>query len=689
MRKWLQTLVDEYLSAVAPLQHLADDRAQAIVWAHRMRQHWAQHGLADLKQQRNLMTDVRNAIKSHLGTDHVALETMNFTVEEWTTINNPIADQVARRNENVVLLDNPDAIVAQAVRLLESREWADIAAGLVVLTGRRSSEIMGSAQFQIKSQWSVRFTGALKRRGEVQRLSFEIPTLTTAERVVKALDKLRAICPTQGLSAQQINQKYAHAVATACDRHFVDLVPKRDGRENLFTHLFRSVYATIATLWFAPTSVDASEYKAAIQGHYAILEEPDSSLRRSLAASRHYNDYKIADPNGNIDGRQGIKLGHGGVQVIDAFNPEFQRKGGARCFADTARVVALSPERDSSALNVSPRLDNLAEEEDTGMDEQEVSQQAIDNAAIELASLPRLEMNEQRSDKASASTKRPNRQRLKQVSVDLDLLKSVAGRFRVEVRSGKGLGYDHALLELLLLLKQRAIGAQDSGESAANQQTVADQAKTLAWLTGRVEQLEAQLQQQQLDKLDKDKKQEAIGETHDHLQTQLEQLQAENHRLNEELQQTLSRLDGIQRFLSGTETKEGAIEDSGAKKTQKPQFQSPTKDATPSLSSIKSGATADPVTKTQIAVDPDALRALQAILDYNDHTATTHADRWAISIPVMKDLLKQLGKATQPKIEAVLRANVEMIQQHHQRHGLGDRHNRVHQGHSISEVITL
>jgi hypothetical protein len=413
MRKWLQPLVDEYLQAVAPLQHSKDDRAQAITWANWMRQHWAQHGLSDLKQQRNLMTDVRNVIKSHLGTDHVALETMNFTVKEWTTINDPIADQVARRNENVVLLDNPDAIVAQAVRLLESREWADIAAGLVVLTGRRSSEIIGSAQFQVKSQWSVLFTGALKRRGEVQRLSFEIPTLTTAQRVVKALDKLRAICPTQGLSAQQINQKYAHAVATACDRHFAELVPKRDGRENLFTHLFRSVYATIATLWFAPITVDASEYKAAIQGHYAILEEPDSSLRRSLAASRHYNDYKIADPKGNIDGRQGIKLGLGGVAVIDAFNSDLRQQGGA--------IVALPLEKDSSAaLSDSQRFDNLAKEVDTQMDEeQEVSQQAIDNAASELAALPNLGTKEQqRSDKTAASKKRPNRQRLKQVSVD-------------------------------------------------------------------------------------------------------------------------------------------------------------------------------------------------------------------------------------------------------------------------------
>jgi chromosome segregation ATPase len=266
------------------------------------------------------------------------------------------------------------------------------------------------------------------------------------------------------------------------------------------------------------------------------------------------------------------------------------------------------------------------------------------------------------------------------------LLKSVAGRFDVDVRSGKGLGYDHALLELLLLLEHRAIATQGSRESAANQQIVADQAKTLAWLTGRVEQLEAQLQQQQLDK---DKKPETIGDGQENLLTQLDQLQAENHRLNEELQQTRSRLDGIQRFLSDAETKGGAIHDGGEKKTQIPQTETPVKEATQSPRAIENRATANQATKAQAAIDPDALRALHAVIDYNDYTATSHADRWAISIPVMKDLLKQLGKATQPKIEAVLRANVETIQQHHQKYGLGDRHNRIHQGHSISEVITL
>jgi hypothetical protein len=636
MRKWLQALVDEYLPAIAGLQHTDEGRAEAIVWANWMRQKWADYGLADLKQQRNLMTDVRGAIKAQLGTDHVALEAMNFTMAEWTAMNEPIAAQAARRNENVVLLENPEAIVAQAVRLLESREWADIAAGLVVVTGRRSTEILGSAAFLPKSQWSVMFMGALKRRGEVQRLTFEIPTLTTAERVIAGLAKLRSICPAEGLTAELINRKYSHAVASACDRHFSNLVPKRDGRDNLFTHLFRSVYAAIATFWYAPPTVDATEYKAAIQGHYAILETTDSSLRRSIAASRHYNDYKIADLKGNIDGRQGIKLGYGGVEMIDVFNPKLRME---------AKEIIMA-------------------------DEQEVSQQTIDSVTLELKALP-IAMSEEES----AIPSRKRARRMKQVLIDVELLKSVAGRLGVQVRTGKGQGYEMALLELLLLLEHRSIASEP--EVQPSSQTVADQAKTLAWLTGRVEQLEMLLAQAQ----------NAAGDTrrYELAQQECDRLQQENERLEAELQQTRARLEGIQQFLSGgdgvsavaerreTEQNSGEIQKSAIEKTPVP---------------VKARIVPDAL-KNSSDLDADALRALHAILDFNDNIATTHADRWAISIPVMKDLLKQLGKATQPKIEAVLRSNSDLIQAHHRQYGLGERHNRVHQGHSISEVIQL
>ena len=688
MRKWLQALVDEYLLAVAELQDAVEDQAEAIEWATWMRQQWVEHGLVDLKQQRNLMTDVRNAIKAQLGTDHLALDSMNFTVAEWTTINSPIEEQVARRNENVVLLENPDVIVAQAVRLLESREWAEVAAGLVVLTGRRSSEILGTAQFQPMSQWSVLFTGALKRRGESQRLSFEIPTLTTAERIISALAKLRQVCPTEGLTAGQINQKYAQAVATACDRHFSAIVPKREGKDNLFSHLFRSVYAAISTLWYAPPTVDANEYKAAIQGHYAILDATDGTLKRSLAASRHYNDYKIGDPGGNIDGRQGIKLGYGGVEVIDVFNV-FNPDRRAESLTMTSNLTT-NDQTDPHSDPTDSHVNSSDKAEDTAMAvTQEVSQQAIEAVSEVLEALPPVLRGGEME--AVIPPKRRVARRVKPIAVDLKLLKSVANRFGVEVRGGKGQGYDQALLELLLVLEHKVIGLSHSishQPSPSTSQTVADQAKTLAWLTGRVEGLEKELAQVQQEN------QDAISiAQQDQARQAIKQLQEENERLKAELQQTQSRLAGIQRFLTGGERQSSAtLKEEPIKENQRDHdvAESPRAaiSASPSPQKTKDEEPTQAL-PVQADLDPDVLRALQSLLDYNDQTATSHAERWTISIPVMKDLLKQLGKATQPKIEAVLKAKRGVIGEHHRLHGLGERHNRVHKGRSVSEIIKL
>ncbi|MEX0272153.1 protelomerase family protein [Leptolyngbyaceae cyanobacterium UHCC 1019] len=322
-RSWLEHLINnDYLPTISRLENTPTGRQDAKKWADWMKQQWAQHGLRTLKQQQSLMDRTRRVIKDQFGEDHFALESMRFSTEEYVQINHEKQGVVSDRNEQVQFLDNPDAIVAQAVRLLDSPEWADVAAGLSVLTGRRSSEILSTAEFVPKTQWSVTFTGALKRRGETQILSFEIPTLTTAKKACKALEKVRHELPeAQGLSPQAVNSKYGQAVARACDRHFAQLVPVREGKDNLYTHLFRSIYATISTFWYCPPRVNETEFKAHIQGHFAVLDENNPELRRSLAASRHYSDYEIADKViANYGGkRKGIKLGVGGIEVIEAF----------------------------------------------------------------------------------------------------------------------------------------------------------------------------------------------------------------------------------------------------------------------------------------------------------------------------------------------------------------------------------
>ena len=321
-RKWLEELINgEYIPFIEGIKKSPAGRKKLTSFTKDMRQSWAERGLTSPAQQAAPMTEVRASIKDSLGEDHWSLNIVALSTEEWIELNQKSQDKVAERNENVQSIKNPDEIVAIAVRLLESREWSEIAAGLSALTGRRVTELLSTAKFEKKSQWSVLFTGALKRRGEAVELQFEIPTLTTADKVIKALAKLRKELPIKDLTPSEINNRYEKPVASACDRHFKGIIPPREGKDNVYTHLNRSVYATIAVFWYCPPSINEVEFKAAIQGHYALLDEKNPTNRRSLASSRHYSDYEISDQAIAQHGgkRKGIKLGIGGVEPIEAF----------------------------------------------------------------------------------------------------------------------------------------------------------------------------------------------------------------------------------------------------------------------------------------------------------------------------------------------------------------------------------
>ncbi len=135
MKLWLKKLLETYFPAV---KHLTmADQVEAEKWANWMKDQWAKRGLVNLSQQRIPMTETRNAIKQEFGEDHIALVTMNFTEQQWRTMNNPIIDRVQLRNEQVQIIQDPEAIVVKALELLASTYWYDLAAGLVAVTGRR------------------------------------------------------------------------------------------------------------------------------------------------------------------------------------------------------------------------------------------------------------------------------------------------------------------------------------------------------------------------------------------------------------------------------------------------------------------------------------------------------------------------------------------------------------------------
>ncbi|KAI9129905.1 hypothetical protein ON05_030005 (plasmid) [Acaryochloris sp. CCMEE 5410] len=51
---------------------------------------------------------------------------------------------------------------------------------------------------------------------------------------------------------REINRHYGNDVALACDLNFADLIDYQSVEGNLYTQLSRTIYARIATHWYAP-----------------------------------------------------------------------------------------------------------------------------------------------------------------------------------------------------------------------------------------------------------------------------------------------------------------------------------------------------------------------------------------------------------------------------------------------------
>jgi bisphosphoglycerate-dependent phosphoglycerate mutase len=613
-KRWLEKLLSKYLPAIKDLGHSDKDRAEAQRWATWMKQQWVRRGLVDLKQQRNPMTQTRNSIKE-IDPNHVALESMNFTTEEWFIINQPSNDAVELRNENQQLIEDPDAIVDRARELLTSRNWPDVAAGLVVCTGRRSSEILATARFEYKTPFSVIFTGQLKRRGEPVTLSFEIPTLVPAQEVITALAMVRRYVDCDGLNNLQVNTKYGTSVVNAVSRNFDGLVPHRAGKEDLYTHLFRSVYARIATHWFCPPNVADITYMATIQGHYQILEAPTDELRRSYASTRNYFDYKIGDGTGNIDGRQGIKLRQPGIEVLEVFR----------------RVDESSPAMDTDTLT-SPDSDPVL---------------PLPTATQETTTMVKRKLLSCRI--WSTDKKRLDTLRL-----------SLAAPTQADA------------MTLIIDLAQRALSiAQLLGISVDEMEThVKALVEQLHHHTQRIKLQEEEIQAKdaQIKQLQQDLKQSAIHSPD--IKTQLLELAQNAIALTQHIDNPNSlnlpprKIPTYQKIV---------IPRSGSKASgdMHTGIASPVDSSTNGASTDQASAiTQTNVGKAGGSAEERIHRAVQAMMNYND-LASSKDNKWAIS----ESVVARLTGSNRPAIRRYFEQHQQTIDQHNDMHGLSDGHN--------------
>lgn len=618
MRRWLETLFNkQFFPEISVLENTTADRKTAKRWADWMREQWDKHKLSKLSQQRNLMTEVRTELKQRLGEDHWVLNIMNFTTDEWTIINETANQVVASRNEQQSLIENPQAIVDRAVELLNSHEWADIVAGLAVVSGRRCAELLKTAEFERASQYSVWFTGAVKRRKEAKSLRFEIPTLVAAEQVITALKTIRGCVDTRELTNLEINNRYSAAVARVCDLTYADLVPHRAGRDSLYTHLFRTIYARIATHWYAPPEVADIEYMAAIQGHYLILDKENPELRRSLASTRHYNDYKIGNGKGNIDGRQGIKIGEPGVTVLQAF-----------------RVRETDPIEEVDAMG---DADGKRERSSIHIyrDEKERWQALFEGITGE---------NQQQKMSALLATLEARMEGGRMGQTELSQLGLLAEQFVNALKLLKGA----ALIRCLCQREVMLLEIFHAGE----------------YLTFYQDAIAKAIRAGELPLKD------GVTAYRDSFIKEGVQYETRTH-------YALKFLADLEFDVGNVEPEPVAIEGT------EPSFKAKADTTTePALSKKKQTKTGRP---KSAEAEARVQEVIDAIMAYNNAPGRTRDEMWAIN----GSSIKQLRSSNQSLIKRVILSNKDTLDEHHQKNGLGKRHNLAHNktGISINDVI--
>jgi Telomere resolvase len=304
--KWLR----DFLMATLPRLQVQSLSPESF--ANALEELLLDRSLTSLAQQKNYRSNVCQALKS-IDPNHPAILLVSPTTEQYRELNEEQRSKLAMRETKYFSSATADLIVARATVLLESAEWSDVAAGLAVIIGRRISEILLSS-FSLCSHWSLEFSEMSKKFDA--SITIEIPTLAPAPMVLSAIHRLQFSLQIDDLKAdafsaktakQMINQRFSLLVAERCHAHFYDLIPLRTDRENLYTHLFRACYATIAAHWFCPVTVPEHTFKSEIQGHFTISQE--GHKLPNFSARANYDDYAICSIDGNRDGRLGIKLG--------------------------------------------------------------------------------------------------------------------------------------------------------------------------------------------------------------------------------------------------------------------------------------------------------------------------------------------------------------------------------------------
>lgn len=195
---------------------------------------------------------------------HLALKWMNYSSEFHQARQAPTqAKAKAQRRERVAF--SPQPVIDVAVAALSSESTWEVAAAIILLTGRRPTEILKSAEFKQAGPYQLAFSGQLKKRdNEAAIATYTIYCLVRSHRLIDAFTRFRRIASIRELQEAEnatVDSKVNAIINRAVREVFPeDILPYPLGETRLSAKNLRAAYTNIAYHYFSTPQTSISSF---------------------------------------------------------------------------------------------------------------------------------------------------------------------------------------------------------------------------------------------------------------------------------------------------------------------------------------------------------------------------------------------------------------------------------------------
>lgn len=179
----------------------------------------------------NLKTERETA--KGLVVQHVAMNYMLAPQEDYAAVRTQTKTKTAQQRDNLTAFDM-DAAISATEEALQSDDWRELAAGLIMAVQARPSDMLAAGEFKAVSKYQVQFTSKAKKRGA--KVTGNVWTLVDSATFIDAFNRLRRypdLLELKGKALTEVDSGRNSTLNRAINRMFKGVIPAPHGEKDL------------------------------------------------------------------------------------------------------------------------------------------------------------------------------------------------------------------------------------------------------------------------------------------------------------------------------------------------------------------------------------------------------------------------------------------------------------------------